>query len=142
MKIVVDADACPVKEIIISEAKKHEIEVWMFFNTSHYFDDPYVRVITVDKGRDTVDFALINHVEEGDVVITQDYGVACMTLSKKAIPMHYNGLIFTNENMESLLNTRYMNMKLRHQGIRTKNKRSHNDYQLFKLSLINILNKK
>ena len=82
MEIYVDADACPVKEIIVREAKKRKIPVTMVIDTSHELSDGYSRIITVDKARDSVDIKLINLVSPGDLVVTQDFGVAAMALGK------------------------------------------------------------
>lgn len=120
MRILVDADSCPVKESIVEIAKAHKLEVIMFFDTSHIYHDGYSQVIYIDKGRDGVDFALVNSLKSGDLVITQDYGVATMALSKNALAMNQNGLIYTNDNIEQLLNHRYLHQKLRKAKERVK----------------------
>lgn len=84
MQILVDADACPVKGIIVKIARQYKLPVTMVIDTSHELNDSYSTVITVDKARDSVDIALINLVKTGDIVVTQDYGVAAMALGKKA----------------------------------------------------------
>lgn len=73
MKILVDADACPVKEIIVRQAKKRRIPVVMLLDTSHILNDGYSTVITVDKGRDSVDIRLANLLEAGDIVVTPGF---------------------------------------------------------------------
>ncbi|ERJ12105.1 YaiI/YqxD family protein [Haloplasma contractile] len=142
MKLLVDADACPVKEQIVKIAKEFQLEVVMFIDTSHIYHDGYSKVITIDKGRDQVDFALINYLNENDIVISQDYGVACMALSKHAFVLNQNGLIYTNENIDGLLQTRYVNQKMRNAGLRTKGpkKRSHEQDIKFEKSLVTIIN--
>ena len=74
MKILVDADACPVKEIIVRLAKEWNIPVTMLIDTSHQLNDGYSTVITVDKQADSVDFALMGLLIRDDVVVTQDFG--------------------------------------------------------------------
>jgi len=76
MNILVDADACPVKEIIVRLAKKQKVPVIMLTDTSHLLDDGYSKVITVDKGRDSADIRLVNLAGSGDIVVAQDFGVA------------------------------------------------------------------
>lgn len=120
MRILVDADACPVKEIIVSIAKQYQIQVMMFFDTSHQYDDGYSEVIMIDKGRDQVDFALVNVLKPNDIVISQDYGVACMALAKKAVAINQNGLVYDHLNMDSLLESRYQSQKLRNAKVRVK----------------------
>lgn len=123
MKILVDADACPVKQIIIKIAKQYELPVIMFIDTSHELYDGYSEVITVEKARDSVDIALINKVTRGDIVVTQDYGVAAMTLPKGAKAISQNGLIFTNDNMDQLLFERHIGQKVRRAGGKTSGPR-------------------
>lgn len=137
MRILVDADGCPVKNIVVKVAKEYEIPVVMFADTSHLIDDGYSKVIIVGKGYDSVDFALINNVNEGDIIVTQDYGVATMALSKKAYSINQNGLIYTNENMDRLLFQRYLSQKVRRAGGKTTNakKRKKDDDERFEKSL-------
>lgn len=108
MRIIVDADACPVKKEIVSIAKKHAIEVVMVCDTSHIISDDYAKTITVDKGSDSVDFALINMTEKRDIVVTQDYGVAAMALAKGAKAIGNNGVIFNAFNIDSFLTQRHL----------------------------------
>jgi len=141
MKILVDADSCPVKDIIIKNAKVYQIPVVLFFDTSHVYHDEYATVITVDKGRDSVDFKLVSAIEKNDIVVTQDYGVACMALSKYAKVLNQNGLIYTNDNIESLLLTRYLSQKERKKSkhIIGPKKRTIDDDEKFIDSFINLL---
>jgi len=108
MKILVDADACPAKYVIEQVAKEFSLPLVFLIDTSHMLTSDYGEVITVSKGMDAVDFALINRVEKGDVVVTQDYGVAAMVLGKKAYALHQNGRIYTNENIEQMLFERHL----------------------------------
>ena len=119
MKILVDADACPVKDIIVRVAKEFSLRVLMFIDTSHILNDSYSEVTIVDKARDSVDIALINKTEKGDVVMTQDYGVASMALAKGAQAISQNGLIYTDYNIDRLLFERFLSQKVRRSGGRT-----------------------
>lgn len=141
MKILVDADACPVKNIIVEIAKMYSIKVIMFIDTSHILNDGYSDVITVEKGKDSVDIALINRTELNDVVVTQDYGVAAMAISKHAYAINQNGLVYSNENIDRLLFERYLSQKVRRSGGRTINarKRSVVDDDSFKASFKHLL---
>ena len=121
MQILVDADACPVKGIIIKIAKLYKLSVTMLIDTSHELEDGYSTVITVDKDRDSVDIALINLVKTGDIVVTQDYGVAAMALGKKAKAVNQNGLIYTDGNIDKLLFERHLGQKVCRAGGRTTN---------------------
>ena len=74
----------------------------------------------VEKGADSVDFKIVNLVGEGDIVVTQDYGLAAMCLARKAIPVSQNGLVYTDKNIDQLLFTRYVSKKIRNAGGRMK----------------------
>lgn len=120
MKILVDADACPVKEIVVRIARERAIPVTMLIDTSHVLDDGYSTVVTVDRGQDSVDFALMNLLSKDDVVVTQDYGLAAMALGKGAGVLNQNGLVYTDRNIDRLLMERHLAQKVRRAGGRTK----------------------
>jgi len=144
MKILVDADACPVKEIIVRLAKAAEIPVTMVIDTSHQLNDGYSRVVTVDKGADSVDFALMGLLRAQDVVVTQDYGLAAMVLGKGARAINQNGRIYNDENMDRLLMERHLSSKIRRSGGRTKgpSKRKKEDDEAFEIAFRNLLKNK
>jgi uncharacterized protein YaiI (UPF0178 family) len=119
MKILVDADACPVKNIIVSMAKEYKLKVLMFIDTSHVINDGYSEVITVDKARDSVDIALANRAEKDDIVVTQDYGVAAMILPKSKNVINQNGFIYSVSNIDRLLFERHISAKVRRSGGKT-----------------------
>jgi hypothetical protein len=141
MRIFVDADACPVKEIVLSCAKKLSLEVTMVVDTSHVINDGYSTVVTVDKGADSADIALINMVKRGDVVVTQDYGVAAMALGKGAKAINQNGMVYDDSNIDSLLLARHIGKKIRRSGGKTNSvpKRTHEDDKKFEESFINLI---
>ena len=120
MKIYVDADACPVKEIIIFEAKIRDVEVTMIVDTSHEINDGYSEVIVVDKSADSADIKIANLINKGDIVVTQDFGVATMALGKGARAINQTGMIYTNDNIDTLLLSRHINRKLRNGGRKIK----------------------
>lgn len=143
MRILVDADACPVKKEILKLAKKHKIEVLMFLDNAHVYEDGYSTVYILDKGADSVDYFLINKMQLDDIVITQDYGVASMALAKQGVPINQNGLIFTNDNILSLLNQRAYNQKIRrHKNMRGPKKRTKENNIKFEESLQYVINSK
>jgi len=120
MQILVDADACPVKQIIVRLAQEYKLPVTMLIDTSHVLDDGYSTVITVDKEADSVDFKLMGLLSREDIVVTQDYGLAAMVIGKGAKAVNQNGLVFTNDNMDKLLMERHFSAKVRRGGGRTK----------------------
>jgi uncharacterized protein YaiI (UPF0178 family) len=118
MKILVDADACPVKEIIEDTAAKLQLPVVMLIDTSHILTSDYSEIISVSKAPDAVDFALINRTSRGDIVVTQDYGVAAMALGKGAYAIHPGGKVYTDSNIDVMLMERDIAKKCRRAGER------------------------
>lgn len=116
MKIYVDADGCPVVNIAIRIAKEYNLEIIVVKNYAHEITDSYATIISVDISRDSADFYIVNKVKKGDIVITQDYGLATMCLSKETIPINQNGLIFSQNNIDGMLNRRHLHQQLRRQN--------------------------
>lgn len=108
MKILVDADACPVIGITERIAEEYGIPVILLCDTSHVLYSKYSEVKIIGAGADAVDFALLNLCAAGDIVVTQDYGVAAMALGKGAFAIHQSGRLFTDENIDGLLAERHM----------------------------------
>ena len=120
MKIFIDADGCPVVDITVRTAKKYSLECFIICDTAHEFARDGAQTVVVEKGADSVDFKLVNLVGEGDIVVTQDYGLAAMCLARKAVPLSQNGLVFTDKNIDELLFSRYVSKKIRISGGRLK----------------------
>ena len=116
-RILVDADACPVIQEIITLASERDWEVCLVSNICHeYSPGEKVKVMTVDKSPQAADLALYNYSRPGDVVVTQDYGLACMVLPKGVGAISPRGKIFTEDNIEGLMNLRHIARKERKRG--------------------------
>ncbi|ACB85408.1 YaiI/YqxD family protein [Natranaerobius thermophilus] len=141
MKILVDADSCPVKDIVFQVAREYSVKVVVVKDLSHEIDSNYAEVITADQGRDSVDLIIVNNTDKGDIVITQDYGLASLALTKQAIVLHPNGWKFTEENIDGLLLNRHINQQIRQRnGRHTKTpKRKSKDDNNFKNLLKEII---
>ena len=113
MKIFVDADACPVVRIVEKIAEKYEVPVTLLCDTNHVLASDYSEVMIVGAGADAVDFKLISLCHPGDIVVTQDYGVAAMALGKKAYAIHQSGKWYTDENIDQMLMERHLAKKAR-----------------------------
>ena len=111
--IFVDADACPVVGIVEEIAEKYNIPTTLLCDTNHILYSDYSEVIVVGAGADAVDYKLISICHKGDVVVTQDYGVAAMALGKGAYAIHQSGKWYTNENIDQMLMERHLNKKAR-----------------------------
>ena len=143
LKILVDADACPVKGIVERLAKKYGIGVVMFVDSSHILESEYSEIVTVGQGKDAVDIALINRCSAGDIVVTQDYGVAAMALGKGAHAINNFGTVFSDDNIDQMLFERHISAKIRRSGGRLCgfHKRTKKNDEQFEQSLIRILEK-
>ncbi len=108
MEILVDADACPVVRLVEKIAKENGIAVTLLCDTNHVLQSDYSNIKVIGAGADAVDFALINLSKRGDIVVTQDYGVAALALGKGAYAIHQSGRWYTNENIDQLLMERHM----------------------------------
>lgn len=120
MKILIDADGCPVVDISVRMSKEHKVDCFILCDTSHVFEKSGATTLTFSKGADSVDFALVNRVSPNDIVITQDYGLAAMCLSKNAIVINQDGMEYTADNIDALLLARHTAKKIRNSGGRLK----------------------
>ena len=113
MQIFVDADACPVVGIVEAIAEKYNTPATLLCDTNHVLYSDYSEVIVVGAGADTVDYKLISICYKGDIVVSQDYGVAAMALGKGAFAIHQSGKWYTDENIDQMLMERQLNKKAR-----------------------------
>ena len=120
MKILVDADACPVVDIVVALAIRQNIPCILICDTAHRIQRDGAQTVTIDKGADSADFALVNRTDPGDIVITQDYGLASMCLAKGAQILHQDGWAYTPYNIDALLLQRHEARKYRNAGGRMK----------------------
>ncbi|GAA0603586.1 YaiI/YqxD family protein [Virgibacillus siamensis] len=123
MKIYVDADACPVKDIIISTAAEYEVPVVIVKSFAHFSpndEQPDVETIYVDTGAEAADYRIMKLARSDDMIITQDYGLASLGLAKGCTVLHHKGFAYTNDNIDQLLQTRYLSAMARKSGKRTK----------------------
>lgn len=116
MTIYIDADACPVTRITEDIARKDGIPVTLLCDTNHVLTSDYSTVKVIGAGADAVDIALINLCQRGDIVVTQDYGVAALALGKGARAIHQSGKWFTDDNIDGLLMDRHLAKKARRSG--------------------------
>lgn len=138
MNIFVDADACPVTRIVEKIAKKYEIPCMLLCDTNHVLSSDYSEVKIVEAGHDSVDYALIGICKKGDIIVTQDYGVAAMALGKGCFSIHQSGKWYTNENIDEMLMARHLSGKARRASkknhIKGPSKRTKEDDERFEIS--------
>ncbi|HOJ11144.1 MAG TPA: DUF188 domain-containing protein [Clostridiales bacterium] len=143
MKIFIDADGCPVVDIAVKIAKEYKLEIIIVKNYNHEILNDYATIITVDQTPDSADYYIGNNAVEGDIVVTQDYGLAALALSKGALCLNQNGLIISSENIDSLLDQRYFNQEMRrkHKKYTKFKKRTIEQDKKFEISLIELIQK-
>ena len=134
MTVYVDADGCPVTRIVEGIAKKYDVPVTLLCDTNHVLLSDYSTIKVIGAGADAVDIALINLCRRGDIVVTQDYGVAALALGKGAKAIHQNGRWYTDDNIDGLLMERHLAKKARRSGnhhLKGPAKRNEEDYKRF-----------
>lgn len=111
MRIIIDADACPVLSLAVRAAEDFSVKALIYSDTAHIIHSDYAECITVDKGADSADFAILSAAMPKDIVITGDYALASMCLSKKAYALKPDGTRYTNDNIDIMLTGRYLAKK-------------------------------
>lgn len=119
-RVLIDADGCPVVDEAVNLAVQFGVECLILCDTAHHFAKPGAQTMIFSKGADSVDFALVNLVKPGDIVITQDYGLAAMCLAREARPLSQDGMAYTADNIDSLLLARHTAKKIRSSGGRLR----------------------
>ncbi|MCB5952121.1 YaiI/YqxD family protein [Enterococcus sp. BWT-B8] len=123
MKIFIDGDGSPVKEDTISIGLSKELEIVVVTSIDHYSQKEYPKGVSfmyVDKGADSADYRILELIKRGDLLVTQDYGLASLALPKGAAVLHQLGKEYTLDSIDQLLEQRYFSAKVRKSGGRTK----------------------
>lgn len=142
MRILVDADACPVKQEIVAAARRFATPVIMVASYSHrLMPEEGVEIVQVDPSDQAVDLYIANRMRPGDIVITQDFGVAALALGRGALAMSFRGQPYTADNIDFLLASRHARSKARRGGVRMKGPRAmtESDRQIFLHHLTKVL---
>ncbi|MBM6614727.1 YaiI/YqxD family protein [Desemzia sp. RIT804] len=144
MHIYIDADASPVKNIVIEEGVKRGLPVTLVTSISHYSTAEYppgVQTVYVDTGAEAADYRIMQLVKKEDLLITQDYGLASLCLAKGCLVLHHTGFRYTVENIDQLLQSRYLSAMVRKSGKRTKGPKpfTNEDRDKFRESLKTVL---
>lgn len=121
MKIIIDGDACPGISIIEKVAITRNIPVKLYCDIHHFIQSDYIDVKIVDSGFQSVDMYVMNEAKSGDIVVSQDYGVAAICLSRKAGVINPKGYIYNEDNIQRLLEERHISQKIRRGGGKTSN---------------------
>lgn len=120
--VFIDADACPVTREAIRIAREHGAKVMLIADTNTSlakFVRPGVEAVHVTPGPDSADFAIVERLSPGDVVVTQDIGVAAMALGRGAGAVSPRGRIFHLATIDAELELRHAEKRHRRAGGRT-----------------------
>lgn len=141
MRLLIDGDACPDKEYIKQLAIQYQIDMLVYIDYAHILDDDYYQVIECEIGHDSVDMKIVHDASSGDLVVTQDYGLASLLLSQNVKVLHPSGMIIDLKNIDELLMSRYLSVQLRRSQKRVKgpSKRSGEMRKKFLIELEKIL---
>lgn len=117
MKILLDADGSPVREITEKLSKKYGVKLILVKNYTQDFSSNYGEVISVDISKEAADIYIANHANKGDLVITNDRGLSSLALSKGANVIDFQGNFIDDDNIMELLESRHFNRKMRNREI-------------------------
>lgn len=142
IRIIIDGDSCPVLKVIEDISKLYHIDAVLFCSYCHVPNERFdMEYYIVDSAPQAVDLAIINYIREEDIIVTQDYGLASIVLSRGAKAISPTGKIYLNENMDILLYKRYLSSEIRRTGGRTKGprKRTKSDNIKFEKNLLKLI---
>ncbi|KEO82528.1 DUF188 domain-containing protein [Tumebacillus flagellatus] len=143
LQIWIDGDGCPrgAVQFTLEEGERRGLDVWLVTNVHH--EQQAQNRLVVDGHAQAVDLAILNRLKAGDVVITQDIGLAAMVLGRRGYALHPNGTEYDSGSMPLLLEMRESAAKHRRGGGRTRGpkKRSNEDQEKFQSCLAGVLDK-
>ena len=141
MVIRIDGDGCPDIKIMEQIAEEYLIPMVVYTDSDHNISLSYAHVDVTDTGCQNVDIKLSNEILNGDIVVTQDYGVAVIALSKKAKVIHPKGHEYTDDNIMMMLSEKHENQKLRrrHQHVKGPKKRTKEDTERLCETLVKVI---
>lgn len=120
MKIFVDADACPVKKEIAELCREYAVCVVFVASYAHYSLENQSNWVYVDSEKEAADLYIANHVSKGDLVVTQDMGLASLLTNKGVYVITSRGKELQEEDMSKILHDRYVSYKQLYSGQRIK----------------------
>lgn len=137
MKVLIDGDACPVKNIVYETAQKYGLEVVLITSIKHYSLNNRNDTIYVDSVSQAADMEIVNRAARGDIVVTGDYGLASLCIAKGSLCISFTGKLMNAKNIEYLLDIRFISQKVRAGGgkIKGPSKRTCEDDDRFRNNL-------
>ncbi len=127
-RIIVDADACPIKQEIIQVGLDYSVPVIFVASFAHFMNDfKNAKIYYVDSFSQSVDLFIFNLVRKGDIVITGDYGLASVVLKPDVKVISYRGLEYNQDNIDLLLESRHYTLKQKYSGGKIKGPKKFTD---------------
>lgn len=114
--ILIDGDACPVKDEAIRVAERHQLPVLIVANRWHRIDHYLVSQVVAQLGADAADDIIAERAQPGDVVVTADIPLAQRCLEKGAKPIDPRGRPFEEANIGMQMAMRELMKGLRETG--------------------------
>jgi uncharacterized protein len=115
--ILVDADACPVKDEVLTVAERHGLVVTFVSNGGlRPSRDPMIRNVVVSKGADAADDWIVENAGANDIVITADIPLAARAVAVGAHVLGPTGKPFTEETIGMAVAMRELGRHLRETG--------------------------
>lgn len=141
MRLLIDGDACPDRKEVIELALHYGVEVLLFVDFSHIIEDERIQIVMCEVGKDSVDQMILSYIQEGDLLISQDYGLASLALLKNVVVLHVTGKRISEDNINNLLTSRYLGHLSRKQNKHVKGpkKRDYKTSQIFLRELEKLL---
>ena len=119
--VYVDADSCPVKEEIDHLCKEYNKKLVFVASYAHAINPSLgTLTVTVDSRTEEADLYIVNHCRCGDIVVTQDHGLAALLLPKGVNVISPRGKHFLEGDMNELLFARHLGKIQRRAGMKTK----------------------
>lgn len=134
MRIFIDGDGCPVKTEVIKVANALNTPVTIVVDLNHRIAIEGVEVVTVDQGFDSADMAILGRMNHGDVLVTNDIGLASLALGKRGFVMDANGRELDHMNIDRLLFERHLHKEIRqakgrHKGPKKRHKTANTEFE-------------
>lgn len=140
-----DADSCPVKAEIVEIASKFSVKVLFVASYDHHGinESTYAEWKYVDARKEAADLFIMNPTQKGDIVITQDIGLAYTLLLKGVQVLSPKGIVFDEDEIQTALDLRYLHAKARRRGVYGKGPKPFHSWDRVKFSteLAKILSK-
>lgn len=139
MQIFIDGDGSPTKNETIQIAEQYQIPVVLVTSIDHFSNKSlpdFVETVYVDQGNDAADYKIISLIHPGDILVTQDYGLASLAMAKATV-IHQTGMVYSPYNIDQLLSQRYESQQMRRHKQRTKGPKpfTNENREAFKLTL-------